>query len=302
MSSTASRFFHVHLISDATGETLSRVCRAAAACYAGHQPIEHMHTMVRSPQRLKEVLAALEAEPGIVLYTLADEELRKRLERSCRELGLPCVSVLDPVIDAFSGYLNAERRQRVGGQHTLDEDYFARIRALDFTMAHDDGSHPESLHKADVILVGLSRTSKTPTSIYLANRGLKTANIPFIADRPLPQRLLSLKGPDAPLIVGLVANAAMLADIRRKRLDMLNDRTNGAYVNRREIAREISALKTLCARHGWPVIDVSRRSVEETAALIINLLEERNRRLRQESALCRPRPPRPLPRDGKVDT
>ncbi len=301
MSSTASRFFHVHLVSDATGETLSRVCRAATACYAGHQPIEHMHAMVRNPRHLEEVIAALEAEPGIVLYTLADEELKRRLERACRELGLPCVSVLDPVIDAFAGYLNAERRQRVGGQHALDEDYFARMRALDYTMAHDDGMNPETLHKADVVLVGLSRTSKTPTSIYLANRGLKTANIPFIAGRSLPEEIFALKGPEAPLVVGLVANAAMLADIRRKRLDLLNDTSNGSYVDRREIAREINALKFLCARHGWPVIDVSRRSVEETAAMIINLLEDRNRRLRQESVQMRIRRSKPVPSGGKSD-
>ena len=281
MSSTASRFFHVHLVSDATGETLSRVCRAAAACYADHRPIEHMHVMIRDPQRMEETIAALEAEPGIVLYTLADAALKRRLEEACRELGLPCVSILEPAIETFAAYLNAEQNPRIGGQHALDEGYFARMRALDYAMAHDDGNNPATLHRADVILVGLSRTSKTPTGIYLANRGLRTANVPFVAGRPLPEELFRLKGKGAPLIVGLVANAAMLAEIRRKRLDMLNDGANDAYVDRREIAREINQLRALCARHGWPVIDVSRRSVEETAALIVGLLEERRRQSRR---------------------
>ncbi|WP_038035387.1 pyruvate, water dikinase regulatory protein [Thermopetrobacter sp. TC1] len=283
MPRTASRFFHIHLVSDATGETLSRVSRAVIAHFAEHHAIEHMHSMVRDYKRLEEVIAAMEAEPGIVLYTLADERLMSRLENACKELGLPCVNILKPVIDAFSGYLNADRAPRTGAQHALNEDYFARIRALDYAMAHDDGSNPETLDQADVILVGLSRTSKTPTSIYLANRGIKAANVPFVSGVRLPDQLMKLKGRKGPLVVGLVANASMLADIRRKRMDLLTQQTAESYVDRREIAREINALKTLCARRGWPVIDVSRRSVEETAALILNLLEERARQERTHS-------------------
>jgi len=250
VSRTASRFFHIHLVSDASGETITRVARAAAANYASHRPIEHLHAMVRSPAQLDAAIAEIEKAPGIVL-----------LEEACSELGLPCVSILDPAIAALAGYLNAEVRPRVGGQHALDEEYFSRIKALDFTMMHDDGQHPETLEQADVVLVGISRTSKTPTSIYLANRGLKTANVPFVPGRPLPEELFRLK-----------------ADIRRKRLDILNDNGNHDYVDRRQIAREINELKTLCARHGWPVIDVSRRSIEETAALVLNLLDGKNDR------------------------
>ncbi len=275
MSRTASRFFHIHLVSDASGETITRVARAAAANYASHRPIEHLHAMVRSPAQLDAAIAEIEKAPGIVLYTLADRNLKSRLEKACSELGLPCVSILDPAIAALAGYLNAEIRPRVGGQHALNEEYFSRIKALDFTMMHDDGQHPETLEQADVVLVGISRTSKTPTSIYLANRGLKTANVPFVPGRPLPEELFRLK---KPLVVGLVANASVIADIRRKRLDILNDNGNHDYVDRRQIAREINELKTLCARHGWPVIDVSRRSIEETAALVLNLLDGKNDR------------------------
>ncbi len=275
MSRTASRFFHIHLVSDASGETITRVARAAAANYASHRPIEHLHAMVRSPAQLDAAIAEIEKAPGIVLYTLADRNLKSRLEEACSELGLPCVSILDPAIAALAGYLNAEIRPRVGGQHALNEEYFSRIKALDFTMMHDDGQHPETLEQADVVLVGISRTSKTPTSIYLANRGLKTANVPFVPGRPLPEELFRLK---RPLVVGLVANASVIADIRRKRLDILNDNGNHDYVDRRQIAREINELKTLCARHGWPVIDVSRRSIEETAALVLNLLDGKNDR------------------------
>jgi len=275
VSRTASRFFHIHLVSDASGETITRVARAAAANYASHRPIEHLHAMVRSPAQLDAAIAEIEKAPGIVLYTLADRNLKSRLEEACSELGLPCVSILDPAIAALAGYLNAEVRPRVGGQHALDEEYFSRIKALDFTMMHDDGQHPETLEQADVVLVGISRTSKTPTSIYLANRGLKTANVPFVPGRPLPEELFRLK---RPLVVGLVANASVIADIRRKRLDILNDNGNHDYVDRRQIAREINELKTLCARHGWPVIDVSRRSIEETAALVLNLLDGKNDR------------------------
>ena len=274
LTHSANRFFHIHLISDATGETLNRVAHAAAANYPDHQPIEHAHAMVRNARQLEAILEEIEREPGMVLYTLADVKLKSRLEEACRTLGLPCVSILDPAIEAMAGYLNAEQIPRIGGQHALNETYFSRIKALDFTMMHDDGQHPESLDQADIVLLGISRSSKTPTSIYLANRGLRTANVPFVPGHPLPDELFRLQ---KPLVVGLTANAAMVADIRRKRLDFLNDTGNDAYVDRREIAREITELKNLCARHRWPVIDISRRSIEETAALIINLLENKDK-------------------------
>ncbi len=274
VSRSANRFFHIHLVSDASGETLNRVVKAVTANYASHQPIEHQHAMVRSSEELETAIHKIEEEPGITLYTLADEEMKQRLERACADLGLPCISILDPATEALAKYLNTEKNPRVGGQHTLNETYFSRIMALDYAMVHDDGQHPETLKNADIVLLGISRTSKTPTSIYLANRGLRTANIPFVSGRPLPEELFEL---EKSLIVGLVANAAVISDIRRKRLDILRDDGNEDYVDRHQIAQETIELKTLCARQGWPVIDVSRRSIEETAALILNLMEERAR-------------------------
>jgi len=260
------------MVSDATGETLNRVVQAVTASYASHQPIEHQHAMIRSRDQLEAAIKKIEAEPGVILYTLADQTMKSRLEEAAQELGLPCISILDPAIAALAGYLNTEQSPRIGGQHKLNENYFSRIKALDFTMMHDDGQHAETLHKADIVITGISRTSKTPTSIYLANRGLRTANVPYVPGRPLPEELFRLK---KPLVVGLVANASVIAGIRQKRLDILNDITNGDYVDRRYIAREISELKSLCARHQWPVIDVSRRSIEETAALILNLYQQK---------------------------
>jgi len=273
VSSTASRYYHIHTLSDATGETLNRVVQAVTAGYPAHQPIEHPHAMIRNEKQLEAAIRKIEAEPGIILYTLADRTMKSRLESAARDLGLPCVSILDPAIAALAGYLNTEQNPRVGGQHALNENYFSRIKALDFTMMHDDGQHPETLHKADIVIIGISRTSKTPTSIYLANRGLCTANVPFVPDRPLPEELFKLK---KPLVTGLTANASVISGIRRKRLDFLNDSANGDYVDPRRIAREITGLKNLCARNGWPVIDVSRRSIEETAALVLNLYQQKD--------------------------
>ncbi|HEY8268204.1 MAG TPA: pyruvate, water dikinase regulatory protein [Xanthobacteraceae bacterium] len=274
-SPQAESYFHLHLISDATGETLIAVGRAAAAQYATVSPVEHIYSLVRSPKRLDQVVAEIEANPGVVLYTLVDHELSQKLETRCRELGVPSLSVLGPVLALFQSYLGAETTPRVGGQHVLNAEYFRRIDALNFTMMHDDGQHPENLEDADVVLVGVSRTSKTPTSIYLANRGIKTANVPLVPGVALPAQVETLK---RPLVVGLYASAERIVQIRQNRLLGLNSpQPDSAYVDRQAVSEEIAVSKQLCARHGWPSIDVTRRSIEETAAAVASLLQERRR-------------------------
>jgi regulator of PEP synthase PpsR (kinase-PPPase family) len=271
----APGYFHLHLISDATGETLIAVGRAAAAQYTKVMPIEHMHPLVRTPKQLDRVLAEIEESPGIVLYTLLEEGLVDRLEAKCREFGLPCLSVLGPVLHLFQAYLGAESTHKVGAQHTLNAEYFRRIDALNYTMLHDDGQQADDLEEADVVLLGVSRTSKTPTSIYLANRGVKTANVPLVPGVVLPPSVERLVHP---LVVGLYASPERIVQIRQNRLLGLNvHRDDDQYVDRQAVTEEITASRRLCAKHNWPLIDVSRRSIEETAAAVLALLVERRR-------------------------
>jgi regulator of PEP synthase PpsR (kinase-PPPase family) len=275
MAQTAG-YFHLHLISDSTGETLTTVARAAAAQYVKVMPVEHMHPLVRTQKQLDRVLSEIEESPGIVLYTLLEEDLAARLESKCRELGLPCLSILGPVLHLFHAYLGAETTHKVGAQHTLNAEYFRRIDALNYTMLHDDGQQAEDLEEADIVLVGVSRTSKTPTSIYLANRGVKTANVPFVPGVPLPPQLEQL---ERPLIVGLYASPERIVQIRQNRLLGLKaHREDDQYIDREAVAEEVAASRRLCARHNWPLIDVTRRSIEETAAAVLAHLTERRRR------------------------
>ena len=268
-------FFHLHLVSDATGETLITVARAAAAQYATVAPIEHIYPLVRTEKQLDRVIAEIETAPGIVLYTLLEETLTTRLEAKCREFGVPCLSILNPVLALFQSYLGAESTRRIGAQHTLNAEYFKRIDALNYTMLHDDGQHTDDLEHADVVLTGISRTSKTPTSIYLANRGVKTANVPLVPNMPVPPNLERLT---TPLVVGLTASPERIVQIRQNRLLGLNaHRDDDLYVDRQAVAEEIAFSRKLCARHNWPVIDVTRRSIEETAAAVLALLADRRR-------------------------
>jgi regulator of PEP synthase PpsR (kinase-PPPase family) len=262
-------FFHLHMISDATGETLLTVGRAAAAQHVNVRAIEHIHAMVRAPKQLDRVITALEEQPGIVLYTLVDSDLSALLEAACRRIGIPCVSVLEPVLQTLQSYLGVAGTRRVGAQHVLDAEYFRRIDALNFTMLHDDGQLAGSLEDADVVLVGISRTSKTPTSIYLANRGIKTANIPIVPGIRLPAQLEEAK---RPLIVGLTASPERIVQLRENRVLGLNAAAHGeSYVDKAVVASEVAFTRKLCQRHGWPIIDVTRRSIEETAADIMTL-------------------------------
>jgi [pyruvate, water dikinase]-phosphate phosphotransferase / [pyruvate, water dikinase] kinase len=262
-------FFHLHLISDATGETLIAASRAVTSQYKATQAIEHVYPLIRSRKQLETVIEAIDGEPGIVLYTIADQKLGEFLEDSCSGLGIPCVSVLEPIFKTFQSYLGAPQARKVGAQHALNAEYFSRIDALNFTMMHDDGALPEDIEEADVILIGISRTSKTPTSIYLANRGVKAANIPLVLGIDLPPILFKAQ---KPLIVALIATTDRIYQLRQNRLLAHDNRLSGSnYVDRATIAEELAHTRRLCARHGWPMIDVTRKSIEETAAAILAL-------------------------------
>ena len=275
MSQRAPSYFHLHLVSDATGETLTTVAHAATAQYTKVSPVEHVYPLVRTQKQLDRVLAEIEESPGIVLYTLLDDELIARLEKHCRDLGLPCLSILGPVLQLLQSYLGAETSHRVGAQHVLNAEYFKRIDALNYTMLHDDGQHLEGLEEADVVLVGVSRTSKTPTSIYLANRGVKTGNVPLVPGVTVSRHVEQLK---QPLVVGLYASPERIVQIRQNRLLGLRAHQDGdQYIDRKAVAEEIASSRKLCARHKWPSIDVTRRSIEETAAAVMSLLVERRR-------------------------
>jgi len=262
-------FFHLHLISDATGETLLAAGRAASAQYKDARAIEHIYPLIRTEKQLMKVFEDIEEEPGIVLYTMVDQSLARMIDSRCVAMGLPYVSVLEPVLGVFQSYLGTPAGRRVGAQHVLNAEYFRRIDALNFTMEHDDGQLPDDVDDADIVLIGISRTSKTPTSIYLANRGIKTANIPIVLGVPLPESLASAT---KPLIVGLVATAERISQVRQNRLLGTTPGFEGqSYIDRATISEELAYARQICTRHGWPMIDVSRRSIEETAAAIVAL-------------------------------
>ena len=275
MPQRTGSYFHLHLVSDATGETLTTVARAATAQYTKMSPVEHVYPLVRTQKQLDRVLAEIEEAPGIVLYTLLEEDLVKRLEDHCRELSLPCLSILGPVLQLMRSYLGTETSHRVGAQHTLNAEYFKRIDALNYTMLHDDGQHIDELEQADVVLVGVSRTSKTPTSIYLANRGIKTGNVPLVPGIMVAPQVEELAHP---LVVGLYASPERIVQIRQNRLLGLKaHQDDDQYIDRKAVAEEVTFSRRLCAKHNWPIIDVTRRSIEETAAAVLKLLSERRR-------------------------
>lgn len=269
---TASRvatYFHIHLVSDSTGETLNAMARAVCARFTDILPIEHIYALVRSPRQLERALVEIAGAPGVVMHTIVDGALRAALEEGCRRHEIPCIAALDPVVAAMSRYLGAPISSRVGAQHALDTDYFNRMEALSYAIGHDDGQLGQDLSQADVVLIGVSRTSKTPTSIYLAHRGVRAANIPLVPGVPLPREVFELK---KTLVVGLIASPDRLIQIRRNRLLSLNENRESTYIDQEAVREEIIAARRLFERQGWPVIDVTRRSVEETAAAIINLL------------------------------
>ena len=277
---TSGNYFHLHLVSDSTGETLITVARAVAAQYANVTPVEHVYPLVRSQKQLDRVLSEIEEAPGIVLFTLLEKDLVGRLEAKCQEINIPSLSIIGPVMQLFQAYLGAPTTGRIGAQHTLNAEYFKRIDALNYTMMHDDGQHVEGLEDADVVLVGVSRTSKTPTSIYLANRGIRTANVPLVPGIAIPHQLESLT---KPLVVSLHATPERLIQVRQNRLlSMGAGSGNDDYIDRQTVADEVAFARRLSAKFDWVQLDVTRRSIEETAAAVLKLFADRQRQRQVE--------------------
>ena len=261
--------YHVHLVSDATGETTHSVARACLVQFEDVEVIEHLWPMVRNKNQVDMMLQGIRDHPGAVIFTLVNQKIRTDLQRQCRELNLPCISVLDPVIEGLGRFFDRKMSGRPGRQHTMNAEYFQRIEAMNFVMTHDDGQSTWDLSEAEIILVGVSRTSKTPTSIYLANHwGIRTANIPYVPGVPLPDTLFEV---ERPLIVGLTTSPDRLVQVRRNRLLMLRQKDETDYVDIDTVKRELADARKLFNKHGWPLIDVTRRSIEETAAAIFQL-------------------------------
>jgi len=258
--------FNLHMVSDSTGETVRLVARACLAQYKNVEATEHLWTLVRNVDQVDEILTALQNDPGFVVFTLVNEETRSALEKGCRKLQIPCISALDPVVNGLGAFLGAEVHAKPGRQHVMDVEYFNRIEAMHFALSHDDGQSTWDLQDADIILVGVSRTSKTPTCMYLANRGIKAANIPIVPGCPLPDEIFNLH---IPLIIGLTKNPKRLVEIRRQRLRMLEQDEHTDYVDMERVTQEVQEAKKVYLKQNWPIINVSRKSIEETAATIL---------------------------------
>lgn len=270
--------FHLHLVSDSTGETVSSVARASLVQFDHVEAIEHVWSLVRTQGQLEKIIANLDTYPGLVMFTLVDPTLRETLRQACGKRGLPCIPVLGHVIREMASYLDQEATGHTGAQYELGEDYFARIDAINYALEHDDGQATWELENADIVIVGPSRTSKSPTCVYLAYRGYKAANVPFVPGVPLPENIVTLK---QPLMVGLTISGERLIDIRTTRLAAMNQDMRTDYVDEEKVRDEIDSAKKLFRSQGWPVIDVTRRSVEETATLMI---QYRQRQLEKRRA------------------
>lgn len=268
--------FNIHLVSDATGTTLLGLSRAVLSQFEGIEPNQKFWPLVRTERQLEKVIKRIDEAPGPVVFTFVNEKMRRRLQEHCNHLGVPCVAVLDPIIHSLSGYLGMHAKGVPGLQHAMDDEYYKRVAAIDFAMRFDDGRSFRGLQEADVILVGVSRTSKTPTCVYLARRGVKAANIPLVPGVAVPEEHFTLK---KPLYVGLTASPERLMHLRQTRLKTAKaDKSllsENAYLDEEKIEDETRKARRLFTQHGWPVIDVSKRSVEETAAEILALLQSR---------------------------
>jgi regulator of PEP synthase PpsR (kinase-PPPase family) len=268
----SKKVINLHLVSDSTGETLTSVSRAALSQFEGVDAVDFIWPLVRTKAQLDRVLEAIQQSPGIVLYTILHDDLVENLRKKCFELKIPCIPVLSHIIAEFSGYLGMNISHTVGRQHLLDNEYFSRVEAISYTITHDDGQSAWDLYDADIVLIGVSRTSKSPTSIYLSCRGYKTANIPFVSIETIPQTVYDLK---KPLVVGLTINPEKLIQIRQTRLTSLGHESESDYIDIEAVKDELAESRKLFAKLSCPIIDVTKRSVEETAAKIIHLLQEK---------------------------
>ncbi len=272
---------HIHLVSDSTGETVHQVARAALAQFPDVQITEHIWTLVRTPAHVETIASAITRNPGIILYSVVDPEIRRLIERLCSDSNIPSLSVLDPLMDVLSSVLGYRQNTRPGGQHKLDKAYFDRMAAVDFAVNHDDGLNMDRLKDAQILLVGVSRTSKTPTSMYLANRGYRVANYALVPNVDFPLHLLE-NAPDL-FVVGLTTDAKRLSMVRRNRLQHMSDSQNDSYADLDNINDELKSARRLFSGQNWPVLDVSRRSIEETAAAILHLyVNKREEKLNAE--------------------
>jgi regulator of PEP synthase PpsR (kinase-PPPase family) len=264
---------HLHLVSDSTGDTVRSVARATLAQFENAEVTEHFWSLVRSEPQVERVIEGVAANPGLVFCTMLNDRTREQLLNACRSMQVPAVSLLDGAMSALETVLSARAENKPGRQHAMDEAYFSRVAAMNFAMAHDDGQSLWSLTEADVILCGVSRTSKTPTCVYLANRGLKAANVPFVPEQPPPKEVLESK---RPLVIGLTVDPTRLVQIRRHRMVHLNGAdAETDYVDTERVQQEVIEARRYFLSKNWPVIDVTRRSIEETAAAIIQLHDKR---------------------------
>ena len=268
--------FHLHLVSDSTGETVSSVARAALAQFEAIDADEHSWPFIRTKSQVDKVLESIRKNPGFVMYTMSNKKLRTYLKENCDKMDIPCISVLSKVIADLSSFLNMKTSaQRPGLQHELDDEYFSRVEAINFALTHDDGQSSWDLDEADIVLIGVSRSSKSPTSMYLAYRGYRAANIPYVPGVPLPEVVTRLK---SPLVVGLTISPDVLIQIRKNRLLSLNEDSTTVYTDTDVVKDELLEARRLFSKNNWPVIDVTRRSVEETAATIIQFYQKKKER------------------------
>ncbi len=275
---------NLHLVSDATGETLNSIARASVAQFDNVQVVHHRWSLIRTRLQPHRVIEWIESEPGPVLSSMMDRALRGDLETFCARIGIPVLHVLDPVIAMLQDQIGEQAMARPGRQYVLDADYFRRIDAIHYVLAHDDGQAQAGIAEADVCLVGVSRSSKTPTCFYLANRGIKAANIPRVPGLPEPEGLAGVHCP----VIGLTLDARALIEIRRHRLRLIgaappNRHDSNEYIDEESVQAELLWARRLCARHGWPVIDVTRRSIEETAATVVQLMDAWHARRRKQT-------------------
>ena len=281
MTKTQNKEFNLHLVSDSTGETVSSVARAALAQFEGVEVEEHIWSMTRSKSQIEKVIESVKQNPGIVFYTIADDNLSDLLKEECIRLGLPVVPVINRAIQELSRYFGKQPTHRTGKQHEMDADYFERVEIINYALSHDDGQAAWELEEADIVIVGVSRTSKSPTTMYLAYRGFKAANVPYVPGCELPPEVIGLK---KPLVVALTINYDRLSQIRKSRLASLDHTTEGNdYTDEEKVLAELDEAKRFFTKQKWPIIDVTRKSVEETAAIIIQKYQDRRDKLQAQN-------------------